>query len=102
MAKSFQRAETVICAIRVATGADVLTQPATSMTITITNPVGTAVNTATAMTYDAVPVVVDGVTCNYHYDYQPASDAVLGKYTVLYTATDGTRITNLRDYFILE
>jgi hypothetical protein len=92
--KTFQRAETVVCSITVATTAGVAANPATSTTITITNPIGTAINTATAMTNDSVGA--------YHYDYQPASDAVLGKYTVLYTATDGTRITNLRDYFVLE
>lgn len=94
MAKAFQRAETVVCSILVKTTAGVLVDPATSMKIDITNPVGTSVVTATAMTKDS--------TGTYHYDYQPASDAVLGTYNVKYTATDGTRITIQRDNFSLE
>lgn len=92
--KTFQRAETVICSILVYNSSDELTDPATSMKIDITNPVGTSVVTATAMTKDD--------TGTYHYDYTPAADAMLGKYKVKYTATDSTRVTIQNDSFILE
>jgi uncharacterized protein YfaS (alpha-2-macroglobulin family) len=92
--KSFQRAETVVCSILIKTAALVLTDPATSIKIDITNPVGTSVVTATAMTKDT--------TGTYHYDYSPASDAVLGTYKVKYTAVDGTRTTIQNDTFSLE
>jgi len=92
--RTFQRNETVICSITSKTAAGVLTDPITSMTITITNPSGTAVVTAAAMTKDSTGV--------YHYDYQPAVDAVLGVYRIRYTATDGARITIQDDDFTLE
>lgn len=95
MAKSFQRAETIICSITVRTAAGVLTDPATSMKIDIINPAGVSVVTDTAMTDDAGAGV-------FHYDYQPAADAMLGTYHVKYTATDATRITIQTDDFVLE
>lgn len=92
--KTFQRPETVICSITVKTAAGVLTDPDTSMTITITDTNGTVKVNASAMTKDS--------TGTYHYDYTPASDATLGRYTIKYTATDGTRVTNQLDDFYLE
>jgi len=91
---NFQRAETVVCSILIKTTAEVLTDPATSIKIDITNSIGTAVVTATAMTRDSAGT--------YHYDYQPAADALKGIYHVKYTATDGTRITIQNDSFVLE
>jgi hypothetical protein len=92
--KSFQRAETVICSITIKNAAATLVDPATSIKIDITNPVSTSVVTAAAMTKDSVGA--------YHYDYQPAVDAVLGIYKVKYTAVDGTRTTIQNDSFNLE
>jgi uncharacterized protein YfaS (alpha-2-macroglobulin family) len=94
MAKAFQRAETVICTITIKTAAGVLTDPATSIKIDIVNPIGVSAVTATAMTKDS--------TGNYHYDYSPTADAVLGPYRIKYTATDGTRVTIQADSFTLE
>jgi uncharacterized protein YfaS (alpha-2-macroglobulin family) len=94
MAKTFQRAETVVCSILVKTAAAVLTDPATSTKIVITGPTGASVVTSTAMTRDSVGA--------YHYDYQPAVDALKGIYHVKYTAVDGTRITIEDDTFVLE
>jgi len=94
MANVFQRAETVICSALVKTTAGVLTTPATSMTITISDPVGTAVIAGANMTLDAVGT--------YHYDFAPAATATLGIYLVRYVATDGTRKTIQDDSFVLE
>ena len=95
MADLFQRAETVICSILVKNSADTLTDPATSMVIEITDPEGRyVVAAATAMTKDT--------TGTYHYDYTPASNAVLGVYRIRYTATDGTRVSIGLDDFVLE
>jgi uncharacterized protein YfaS (alpha-2-macroglobulin family) len=94
MAKQFQRAETVICSAEVKTAAGVLTSPATSMKVAINGPTGASVVAATAMTLDGVGL--------YHYDYAPATDALLGTYQVKYTAVDGTRTTIQSDSFVLE
>jgi uncharacterized protein YfaS (alpha-2-macroglobulin family) len=90
----FQRNETVICSITVKTAAGVLTDPITSVTITITNPAGTAIVTSANMTKDS--------TGTYHYDYNPVVDAALGNYDVHYIATDGSRITIQDDNFSLS
>ena len=100
--KTFQRAETVICGAAVKNAAGTLTQPATSMMVTVTDPAATVVVDAAAMTYRASPVTVDDVSCNYTYDYAPAADAAKGIYRVRYTATDGTRVTIQDDSFVLE
>ena len=94
MAK-FDIGETVICSCEVKTDAGVLTDPATSMTVTInqTSPVGKAVITVTAMTKDSAG--------KYHYDFQTTTVSS-GNYEVIYTATDGTRITIEKDSFSLN
>lgn len=102
MAKTFQRAETVICRASVKNDSDVLTSPATSFTIDITNSLGVPAVTAAAMVLDNPAIVIDGVSYNYHYDFIPAADAALGNYKVKYTATDGTRVTIQSDSFVLE
>ena len=94
MIETFQRAETVVCSVTITTPLLVLTDPATSVKISITDPVGTLVVTAATMTKDSVGV--------YHYDYTPAVDALLGTYKIKYTATDGTRVTIQNDTFLLE
>ena len=94
MAK-FNEGTTVICSITVTnsvTGA--LTNPATSMTIGVKDAGGAAIVAAgTAMTNDS--------TGKYHYDFTSTGVAI-GTYAVTYTATDGTRVTVVRDTFVLE
>lgn len=59
--------------------------PATSILVTVTDPAGTSVVTAQAMTKDS--------TGTYHYNYTIAADAVLGWYRARVTATDGAVVT---------
>ena len=90
----FQNPETVICSVvltRTDTGAAI--DPATSITITITNPSGTVVTNAVAMTKDGTGL--------YHYDFNPAN-APLGNYDVVYIATNGGRVTIQDDNFSLS
>lgn len=94
MAKIFQRNETIICSIVIKDANSDLADPETSIMIDIINQEETIVVNATAMTRDSIGT--------YHYDYNPASDAMLGLYHVKYTAIDGTRITIKNDSFILE
>jgi uncharacterized protein YfaS (alpha-2-macroglobulin family) len=91
MAGNFEAGETVICSITVVDSSGNLQDVATSMTITITNPAGSAVVSAIAMTNDGTGL--------YHYDYQTGTS--LGIYNVKYIATDGSRITMSRDTFRL-
>lgn len=89
---SFERQETVILEQVVTdskTGA--LKNPATSMVVTVTDPLDAVVVAAQAMANDSVG--------NYHYDYTLGAGAVLGVYQVLYTATDGSRVTKGWDSF---
>ena len=89
----FQKTETIICKATVREDG-ALTNPSTSITATITDPVGTEVVSATGMSN-----VSTGV---YTYDYTPASTVLSGVYIVRYKATDGTRITIEDDEFELE
>ena len=89
---TFQIGETVICSITVKNDAGVLTDPASSMKITITDPRGNTVVASQDMVKDS--------TGMYHYDYLVAS--AIRKYTVIYTATDGSRITIVTDSFEVE
>ena len=79
--------DTAVCSITVKSGVN-LTDPTTSMKITITDPDGTAIVNDVAMTKDS--------TGTYHYDYLPVK---LGIYTVTYTATDTTRVSKHKDQF---
>lgn len=88
---NFERTETIVCSITIKSTTGVLTNPATSMTVTITAPNNTAVVSAQAMTNDSTGL--------YHYDYTPASSVSLGEYKVRYTATDGSRVTIQDDVF---
>ena len=83
---------TVICWRNVKDDAGAYKDPATSMTISIWDSQNGTEVTDAAMTKDAVG--------KYHYDYQ--ASGVIGRYTVLYTATDGTRISIQKDTFNLE
>jgi len=81
--------ETVICSILVTNSAGVLTDPATSMKITIKD-------SRNGLEVNDIAMVKDA-TGTYHYDYTIAG--VKGIYDVLYTATDGTRISKELDTF---
>lgn len=91
---TFEVTETVVlgCTVKDSTGT--LADPATSMAVTVRDPAGTVVVSAQAMTQDS--------TGTYHYDYTSAATALRGEYVILYTATDGTRISTKRDTFVLE
>jgi len=89
---SFDIGETVICSIEVRNAAGTLVDPITSMTISIKDPDGTV---------DLAPVgMYNDDTGKDHYDYQTTGKAA-GKYTVIYIATNGTRITTGTDSFRL-
>ena len=89
----FDAGETVICSCEVKNDEGTLIDPATSMTITIYNPVYTKVINTVAMTKDS--------TGKYHYDFQ-SSGNMAGKYSIEYWATDGTRISIEDETFNLE
>ena len=90
---AFDIGETVICSIEVKDDAGAYKDPATSMKITITDKHKNIKVDNVAMTPDDVG--------KYHYDCQTAG-YVDGKYTIQYTATDGTRITIQKESFNLE
>jgi len=92
MAK-FDLGETVICDCEVKDDAGAYKDPATSMTITITDKNG-------AVKVNAVNMGKDS-TGKYHYDCQTAG-YIDGEYEVKYIATDGTRITIETESFTLE
>ena len=75
--------ETVICSVLVTNSAGTLTDPADSMKITIKDE-------RNGVEVDGVGMVKDA-TGTYHYDYTIAG--VKGRYDIIYTATDGTRIS---------
>jgi len=90
----FDIGETVICSVEVRNAAGTLVDPTTSMNVKINRIVPFAsVVSSTAMTPDT--------TGKYHYDFQTASLSPTN-YRVIYTATDGTRITMATEEFSLE
>ena len=89
----FDIGETVICSVEVKDDAGAYKDPATSMTITITDKNYVVKVNAIDMTKDAVG--------KYHYDCQTAG-YIDGKYLVEYKATDGIRITIEKESFILS
>ena len=92
---NFDIGETVICSIEVRNAAGTLVDPSTSMQIAIDwiKPNFGNIITATNMTKDS--------TGKYHYDFASAGKQA-GSYQVIYTATDGTRITIEKETFSLE
>lgn len=84
---------TVVCSITIK-DAGVLTDPATSITVTVYDPSNTAVVSAQAMSKDS--------TGTYHYNYTSSASAIRGEYIVIYTATDGSEVTKQKDTFYLE
>jgi len=85
--------ETVICSVEVKDDAGAYKDPATSMTITITDKNYVVKVNNADMTKDAVG--------KYHYDCQ-TSGYIDGKYEVEYKATDGSRISIQKETFILS
>tara|TARA_Y100000310_G_scaffold304995_1_gene344705 strand:+ start:1055 stop:1351 length:297 start_codon:yes stop_codon:yes gene_type:complete len=96
MADVFQIGEHVICSITVKDADGVLQDAATSMNIKINklrpNYEGDVLSNR-SMTKDS--------TGTYHYDFASAGEYP-GDYQVVYTATDGSRITIQKDDFVLE
>ena len=94
MASTFNIGDTIICNRNIKNAAGTLTDPATSMNIAINRTDATleGIVSSTAMTKDS--------TGTYHYDFA-SSGKFAGGYEVVYTATDGTRITITKDTFSL-
>jgi len=81
----FHIGETVICSVTIRNADGDLYDPSTSTKITITdNQKSIKVNNQD-MTKDE--------TGEYHYDWDTSSLSLAGIYTVLYKATDGSRIS---------
>ncbi|HUV67477.1 MAG TPA: head-tail connector protein [Sedimentisphaerales bacterium] len=97
--KTYQAGETAV--LTTAFQVDgVLTDPDVSIKVTITNPAGTAVVAAVAMT-------TTGVTGNFYYDYNIAAAPVRGVHQVVYTAIHrgaavADRVTITEDVVIVE
>jgi len=89
----FDKGESVICSCEVKDAAGAYKDPQISMKITITDKNYVVKVNNADMTKDAVG--------KYHYDCQ-TTGWIDGKYEVEYKATDGTRITILKDYFNLS
>lgn len=92
---TYELGETVICSIEVKSDGT-LADPADSMNIVINRKspnYEAAIISSTALTKDA--------TGEYHYDFATAGKGD-GIYEVVYTATDGTRITIEKDVFVLS
>jgi hypothetical protein len=79
--------ETVVCSCTVKNGST-LTDPDTSMKITIVDSEGTTAVDGVAMTKDS--------TGTYHYNYTPTK---LGVYSVTYVAVNGTKTSKTKDQF---
>ena len=89
----FNRGETIICSVLVKNSAGTLVDPQTSMKITIKD----ANNGAEVNNVDMTKTA----TGTYHYDFNSTASSMKGLYTVLYKATDGTRISICQDSFEL-
>ena len=68
---------------------------ATAITLTITNPTGTTVETRTL-----IDIVHEGLGL-YYWDYTPAAAAVTGTYTALWDVTYSGLHRKSRGYFIV-
>lgn len=89
--KSYEQGETAVCYLEIRKS-NVLYTPVTSIQATIYKPDGTA-ETVASMTAESTGI--------YSYDYQTAGKPC-GDFKVLYTVTDGVKITTGKDYFKLE
>ena len=92
----FQKCETVICSIEVRNAAGTLIDPS-SMQISILDASGGVALAYTNMSKDPSPV-----TGKYYTDYLIPADIRGGTYTVLYKATDASRISIHKDTFEVE
>ena len=90
---NFERGETIVCSAVVQTTANVNTDPATSMKISVVDIASTVVTNSVVMDNDS--------TGNYHYDQTTNSSFKKGRYDVKYEAIDGARTTYHRDYFYI-
>lgn len=91
---TFQRTETVVCSVSIATNTGGAITPDTSVKITIYDPTNTPVVLAQDMVEDS--------TGEFHYDYTSAPTAILGVYRVRITATHSSRVTIKEATFVLE
>jgi len=93
MARQLPRGATAILSLVIRDEDGAAKSPSVSTVVTLTDPDGTALVSATAMANDA--------TGEYHTDYTIPGDAVLGSYKVKYTATNGSpaRVTIYYDSF---
>lgn len=87
----FEAGETVILSLVVRDDLGAFVDPATSMKITIRNPMKAEVVAPTNMVKDS--------TGKYHYDFQAPSAGPMGTWVAEYNATNGTRITITRQEF---
>lgn len=91
---TFQVDETVVIKGTIKDESAVLVTPATSTLITITDPAGTEVTAAQAVTFDSVGT--------FRYLYVPAAGAVMGAYHVRVKSTHtGARISASDSQFFL-
>jgi hypothetical protein len=81
---NFQRGETVIIRSEVRL-TSILTDPSEGVVVDLTNPVGTAVIEAQAMTNLSTGI--------YEQDFPTDEDSILGWYQGRFTSVDGTRVT---------
>lgn len=88
---SFQRGETIICSVEVKNAAGTYIDPATSMKITILDPLGVKQVDDQSMTKDDVG--------KYHRDWTSSATASLGTYKSQFKATDGSRISREDETF---
>ena len=86
---AFHTGETVICKIEIRDENETLVDPSTSTKITITDyRNGVEVNNQD---------MVKDSTGKYHYDWNTPTTAPVGIYRIIYTATDGTRVSIAHD-----
>ena len=83
----FESGETVTCSCTVKNGST-LTDPDTSMKITIVDPEGTTAVDGVAMTKDS--------TGTYHYDYTTSK---IGVFSIVYVAVNGTKTSKCKEQF---
>lgn len=81
----YNRGETIIISAEVATAAGVLTDPTTSITVSIRDCLKT-------LMVDDVAMLNDG-TGLYHYDYTVPANGNLGIWNIWVKAVNGTRVT---------
>lgn len=102
MNNNFQIGDTVICLVAVA---DVFTEQLiapNTVTIDIYDCNGSHVVIAQPMVLNDPPLVLNGVTYNYHYDYKTGSTDIVGVHKYYCTASNDGRVTSGDGVFVLE